>query len=115
MLFQPLIQFMDDRDEAIAKDLEDAKSFSNNTDELNIKADDIISKAKSEAAEIRHKAINDEKMLVASKVKTKQEELEKRYEEFLVELGNDRESLKNSLISQMPLFKESLKAKFSKL
>lgn len=115
MLFQPLIQFMDDRDEAIAKDLEDAKSFSNNTDELNIKADNIISKAKNEAGEIRHKAINDEKMLVANKVQAKQEELEKRYEEFLVELDKDRENLKNSLISQMPLFKESLKAKFSKL
>ncbi len=115
MLFQPLIRFMDDRDEAIAKDLEAAKSFSNNSDELNIKADEIISKAKSDAAGIRQKAISDEKILAVSRVESKQSELDDRYSEFLIQLDSDRESLKNSLISQMPLFKESLKAKFSKL
>ncbi len=115
MLFQPLIRFMDDRDEAIAQDLEAAKSFSNNSDELNIKANEIISKAKSDAAEIRQKAITNEKILAVNKVESKQSELDDRYSEFLLQLNSDRETLKNSLISQMPLFKESLKAKFSKL
>jgi F-type H+-transporting ATPase subunit b len=115
MLFQPLIKFMDDRDDSIAKDLEAAKGLSGNTDELNAKADEIISNAKAEAAAIRQKAIDDEKALAASKVETKQSELEKDYAGFLEKLASDREELKNSLLSQMPLFKESLKAKFSKL
>jgi F-type H+-transporting ATPase subunit b len=115
MLFQPLIKFMDDRDDSIAKDLEAAKGLSGNTDELNAKADEIISNAKAEAAAIRQKAIDDEKALAASKVETKQSELEKEYTSFLERLASDREELKNSLLSQMPLFKESLKAKFSKL
>ncbi len=115
MLFQPLVKFMDDRDASIAKDLEAAKSFSGNTDELNAKADEIISDAKNEAASIRQKAADDEKTLAASKVETKQNELETEYNKFVEKLNSDKENLKNSLLSQMPLFKESLKAKFSKL
>lgn len=115
MLFQPLIKFMDDRDNSIAKDLEAAKGLSGNTDELNAKADEILSQAKAEAAAIRQKAVDDEKTLAASKVETKQGELEKEYASFVERLAGDKEELKNSLLSQMPLFKESLKAKFSKL
>ncbi|MGC9350921.1 MAG: FoF1 ATP synthase subunit B' [Sulfurovum sp.] len=115
MLFQPLIKFMDDRDDSIAKDLEAAKGLSGNTDELNTKANDILSNAKAEAAAIRQKAIDDEKALAASKVETKQSELEQEYASFVDKLASNREELKNSLLSQMPLFKESLKAKFSKL
>jgi len=106
---------MDDRDASIAKDLEAAKGFSGNTDELNAKADDIISEAKNEAATIRQKAIDDEKTLAASKVETKQSEIDKEYEGFVEKLASEKENLKNELLSQMPLFKESLKAKFSKL
>ena len=115
MLFQPLIKFMDDRDNSIAKDLEAAKGLSGNTDELNAKADEILSNAKAEAAAIRQKAIDDEKALAASKVETKQSELEQEYASFVEKLASNKEELKNSLLSQMPLFKESLKAKFSKL
>ncbi len=115
MLYQPLIKFMDDRDHSIAKDLEAAKSLSGNSEELNAKANEIISNAKAEAAAIRQKAIDDEKALAASKVETKQGELEKEYASFVEKLASDKETLKNALMSQMPLFKESLKAKFSKL
>lgn len=115
MLFQPLIKFMDDRNNSIAKNLEAAKSFSGNSDELNAKADENISNAKNEAAAIRQKAIDEQKLLAASKVEMKQNELNKEYQGFLEKLTSDKESLKNELLSQMPLFKESLKAKFSKL
>ena len=115
MLFQPLLKFMDDRDRSIAKDLEAAKGLSGNSDELNAKAEENISNAKSEAAAIRQKAIEEEKALAASKIETKQSELDKAYAEFTATLATEKENLKNELLSQMPLFKESLKAKFSKL
>lgn len=115
MLFQPLVRFMDDRDRSIAKDLEAAKSFSGNSSDLNAKANENISNAKNEAAEIRQKAIDDEKVLAASKVDTKQNELDDKYSNFIEKLDAEKENLKNALLSQMPLFKESLKAKFSKL
>jgi len=106
---------MDDRDNSIAKDLEAAKGLSGNSDELNAKADENIGNAKNEAAAIRQKAIDDEKTLAASKVERKQSELDKEYGSFIEKLASDKESLKNALLSQMPLYKESLKAKFSKL
>jgi len=109
MLFQPLLKFMDDRDRSIAKDLEAAKGLSGNSDELNAKAEENISKAKSEAAAIRQKAIEEEKALAASKVETKQSELDKAYAEFTEKLAAEKENLKNELLSQMPLFKESSK------
>ena len=115
MLFQPLLKFMDDRDASIAKDLTAAKSLSGNSDELNAKADENISNAKNEAAAIRQKAIDAEKTLSAKKVESKQSELDKEYTKFVEKLNSEKESLKNALLSQMPLFKESLKAKFSKL
>ena len=115
MLVQPLVKFMDDRDNSIAKDLEAAKGLSGNSDELNAKADENISNAKNDAAVIRQKAIDDEKTLSASKVETKQSELDQEYVNFVEKLTKEKESLKNALLSQMPLFKESLKAKFSKL
>ena len=106
---------MDDRDASIAKDLEAAKSVGGNVDELNAKADEMISNAKSEAASIRQKAIENEKTLAAGKIETKQRELETQYNTFVEKLNSEKEILKNTLLSQMPLFKESLKAKFSKL
>ncbi|MEY3090297.1 MAG: hypothetical protein RL113_613 [Pseudomonadota bacterium] len=106
---------MDDRDRSIAKDLEDAKGLSGNSEELHAKADEIINNAKNEAAIIRQKAIDDQKALAASKIETRQGELESEYNTFLQKLTAEKESLKNALLSQMPLFKESLKAKFSKL
>lgn len=115
MLVQPLVKFMDDRDNSIAKDLEAAKGLSGNSDELNAKADGNISNAKNDAAAIRQKAIDDEKTLSASKVETRQRELDQEYVDFVEKLTKEKESLTNALLSQMPLFKESLKAKFSKL
>jgi F-type H+-transporting ATPase subunit b len=106
---------MDDRDHTIAEDLKAAKGLSGDSDELNAKADENISNAKNEAAAIRQKAIDEEKTLAASKVETKQAELNKEYENFVTKLATEKESLREALLSQMPLFKESLKAKFSKL
>ncbi len=115
MLFQPLLKFMDDRDRTIAKDLEAAKGLSGNSEELNAKAEENLSKAKSEAAAIRQKAVEEAKASAAQKVEAKQAELDKAYTEFAEKLAEEKENLKNELLSQMPLFKESLKAKFSKL
>jgi len=115
MLFQPLLKFMDDRDASIAKDLKAAKSLSGNTDELNAKAEENISNAKTEAATIRQTAIDAEKASAAEKVENKKSELDKEYVKFTEKLSAEKESLKNALLAQMPLFKESLKAKFSEL
>ena len=115
MLFQPLLKFMDDRDRTIAEGLEEAKGLSGESEELNAQAEENLSKARSEAAAIRQKAVEEAKASAAQKVEAKQAELDKAYAAFSGKLAEEKEKLKNELLSQMPLFKESLKAKFSKL
>jgi F-type H+-transporting ATPase subunit b len=113
--YKPLVDFMDRRDSSIAKDFEASKNLSSNSDELYMKSNEVINEAKSEAALIRQKAIDEAKNIAQSKLEAKQNELESSYNKFLDELGKEQQELKNSILSQLPLFKESLKAKFSKL
>ena len=115
MLYKPLLKFMDDRDISIAKDLESAKSLSGNSDALHSEADGILDDAKAKAGVIRQTAIDEAKADTQDKAEVKQSELSKEYAVFMEKLDDQKEALRNSLLSQMPLFKESLKAKFSKL
>ncbi|WP_300364441.1 FoF1 ATP synthase subunit B' [Hydrogenimonas sp.] len=114
-LYQPLLTFMDERDKSIRKDLENVSSNSAEIDEFKAKTEAVITQAKSEAAAMRAKTIEDSKLLAMSKIEAKKEELEQVYQGFLDELKKEEEQLKSELLSQMPLFKESLKAKFSQI
>lgn len=115
MLYTPLLKFMDDRDNSIAKDLNAAKSLSGSSETLYAEAEEILNEARSKAGEIRQKAINESKVMAESKAESKRADLDKEYLSFIESLKSEKEQLKNSLISQLPLFKESIKAKFSKL
>lgn len=115
ILYQPLIKFMDDRDNSIANDLSAAKSLSGNSEALHAEAEGILDEARSKASEIRQKAVDEAKILAESRAENKRAELDKEYVSFMEKLESEKETLRNSLLSQMPLFKESLKAKFSKL
>ncbi len=114
-LYQPLLAFMDERDKSIRKDLESVSETSSDVEELKAKTEAIIAEAKNEAAAMRAKTIEESKLLAASKIEAKKEELEEKYKLFLDELKREEEELKSELLSQMPLFKESLKAKFSQI
>jgi F-type H+-transporting ATPase subunit b len=114
-LYQPLMKFMDERDKSIRKDLENVSSNTHEVDALRAKAAEVIAQAKNEAAAMRAKTIDESKLLAESKIEAKKEELEKRYQVFLEELKQEEAQLKSELLSQMPLFKESLKAKFSQI
>ena len=113
IVFRPLLQFMDSRDKAISKDLELAKSSSNTTDELLGAAEANIDEAKTKASLIRQEAIDKAKAVHAEAILEKHKELESSYEHFIHALSNQKRELETSLLSQMPLIKESMKAKFS--
>jgi F-type H+-transporting ATPase subunit b len=115
ILYKPLLKFMDDRDSSIASDLESAKSLSGNSQALHDEADGILNNAKAEAGVIRQNAMDEAKVVAESRAEAKQNELNKEYDGFLEKLEADKDTLRSSLLSQMPLFKESLKAKFSRL
>ena len=114
-LYNPLFAYMNKRDEDIKKDLERVGSNDDEIQTLNAKADSIIMDAKLEATALREKVIADAKELADSKIEAKRAELAKEYEEFEKALEDSKKQLSEELTSQIPLFKEAVKAKFSQI
>ena len=114
-LYNPLFAYMNKRDEDIKKDLSKVGSNDDEINELNAKAEEIIANAKLEAAALREKVITDAKELADSKLEAKRAELASQYLEFEQSLAQSKEQLTNDLKSQVPLFTEAVKAKFSQI
>ena len=114
-LYNPLFSFMNKRDEDIKKDLDKVGSNDDEINELHLKAEKIIMEAKLGAAALREKVIADAKELADSKLEAKRAELAKEYLEFEKSLENSKEQLNSDLKSQIPSFKEAVKAKFSQI
>jgi len=112
-LYQPIINFMDQRDMTIAKDAKESQELSGSADELLQESNAILDSAKQEANALRQAAIEEATAESEKLLHSKEAELEKAYEEFTLKLEKEKEELKNGLLSQVPLIKESLKAKFS--
>ncbi len=114
-LYNPLLSFMNKRDDDIKKDLEKVGNNDAEINELHKKAEDIIMNAKLEAAALREKVIADAKELVDSKLEAKRAELAKEYLEFEKSLSEAKEELTSDLMKQVPVFKEAVSAKFSQI
>jgi len=114
-LYNPLFSFMNKRDEDIRRDLDKVGSNDDEINELNSKAESIVMNAKLEATALREKVIADAKELADSKLEAKRAELASEYLEFEQSLASSREQLVSDLMSQVPLFKEAVKAKFSQI
>ena len=114
-LYNPLFSFMDKRDEDIKKDLNKVGSNDNEIAELNTKAESIIMNAKLEVAALREKVIADAKELADSKLEARREELAQEYLEFEQSLAKSKEQLTKDLMSNVPMFKKAVTAKFSNI
>jgi F-type H+-transporting ATPase subunit b len=106
---------MNKRDDDIKKDLQKVGNNDDEINELNSKAKLIITNAKLEAAALREKVIQDAKELAESKIEAKRAELASQYLEFEQLLAQTKEQLTKDIMSQVPLFKEAVKAKFSQI
>jgi F-type H+-transporting ATPase subunit b len=106
---------MDDRDNQIKTDIKNAKNNGANVDVMLEEANDIIAQAKKEAISIREKARLDATEIANSKLTDYKVKIEEKYDTFIATLSEERVTLENSLVSQMPLFKEGLKAKLSSI
>ena len=114
-LYNPLFAYMNKRDEDIKKDLGRVGSNDDEINELNAKAESIVMSAKLEAAALREKVIADAKELAESKLEAKRAELAEEYLEFEQSLAKSKDELTADLMSQVPAFKEAVKAKFSQI
>jgi len=114
-LFKPLLNHMDERSAQIKSDLEEAKSNSSDVDELLVEANEIISKAKREAAAIREQAYKEAKDSADVKLASEKLNLDTKVAEFKNSLQSEAENLKASLLSSMPQFNNSLKNKLNSI
>lgn len=115
LLFKPLFNYMNERDASIKSDQEKVGNNDAEIAALTAQAQSIVNEAKLEAAAIREKVIAEAKELAESKIEAKRAELAKDKAEFETSLAQTREDLKNTLLSQVPLYKEAVKAKFSQI
>ncbi len=115
LLFKPLFTYMEERDASIKNDQDKVGNNDAEIAELTAEAQSIVNEAKLEAAAIREKVIAEAKELADSKIEAKRAELAKDKAEFEKSLAETREELKNTLLSQVPLYKEAVKAKFSQI
>jgi F-type H+-transporting ATPase subunit b len=115
IVFKPLLKFMEDRDNSITSDLNNANKNSSSIEELKEEATKIILAAKIEANKIREASLDEAKVLLDQKLKQRQEEISKEYSEFKksVELVGDE--LKTSLMANKSAFDAMLKNKIESL
>ncbi len=114
-LYRPLLSYMSKRDADLKRDLQQVGSNDDEVSVLIAKSEQTVMDAKLEAAALREKVIADAKELAQSKLEVKRAELASEYLEFEQTLAQERKELNNALLSQAPLFKEAIKAKFSQL
>ena len=114
-LYNPLLGYMKKRDDDIKKDLNEVGSNADEIAALHKQAEKIISDAKAEAMALRDKVVNEAKELSESKIEAKKAELAEKFAAFTDSLNAEKESLNSALLSEVPLFKEAIKAKFSQI
>ncbi|MEA3499011.1 MAG: F0F1 ATP synthase subunit B' [Campylobacterota bacterium] len=114
-LYKPLFKHMDDRDNQIKSDMENAKNNGADVGGMLEEANNIIAQAKKEALSIREKAKLDASEVANVKLSDYKVTMEDKYNAFIITLNEEKVSLEKSLVSQMPLFKEGLKAKLSSI
>ncbi len=114
-LYRPLFSYMDKRNEDIKKDLSKIGSNDDEIQALHSKAKSIVDKAKLDAAALREKVVADAKELAESKLEARRAELASEYAEFEKSLAKSRDELTTDLMSQVPVFKTAIEAKFSQI
>jgi F-type H+-transporting ATPase subunit b len=111
ILIKPIVSHLDARNKSIKDGLTNVNQNSQEISELEAQAEEIIHAAKKAAHDLREEKINAAKKAVQEKIEAKKAVIEAELQKFQSELDEKRVELKNSLLGQAPLFKESLKVK----
>ena len=115
ILYKPLLEFIDNRNDSIKRDLENAGKNTSDVEAYYKEADQIILEAKAQAGKIREAALSEAKEIAAKKVEQKQSELEEEYTLFLKDLEADKTEFQASLNANIPLFRDSIKQKLGNI
>jgi len=112
-LYKPLLAFIDNRNNSINRDLENAGKNASDVVAHYQEVEVILSEGKIEAGKIREAALNEAKEKAVKRVEQKKNDLEAQSAVFFKALEAEKNEFKNGLLAQMPLLKESIVAKLS--
>ncbi len=115
MMYKPLMDFMQKRDQSIADDISAINSNDSEIVELEKKANETIAKAKAEANEIKSSMINKVKDELSKKLEAKKEALESELATFIENLNKKREALKSELSANKTEYKSAIEAKIKNI
>lgn len=114
-LYKPILNFMSNRDNMIEQDRKTISKNEQDAIKHEEEAASIRLEAKTQAAKEKALILDDAKKEIASKMEQKRLELAEEYEIFIKNMSEEKDTLKSSLLAQIPLFKEGIKAKMSSL
>ncbi len=115
ILYQPLLGFIQKREDLIKSDLENIAQDGSDVENSLKKANTLISDAKSEAASIRESAVSKAKEAAAKELESAQRAIEEKYTLFVKELSAEREGLKKELASNLSTYQNSLQSKLKNI
>ncbi|NCD07523.1 MAG: ATPase [Spirochaetia bacterium] len=114
-LYKPLLEFIDNRNNSINRDLENAGKNASDVVAYYQEIETILSEGKLEAAKIREVAINEANDKAMKRIEQKKNDIEAQNVVFLNALESEKDEFKNGLMAKMPLFKESIHVKLSSI
>jgi F-type H+-transporting ATPase subunit b len=112
-LYKPLLEFIDNRNNSINRDLENAGKNASDVVAYYNEIETILSAAKLEAGKIREVAINEANEKASKRIDQKKNDLEVQSVSFFNTLESEKDEFKNSLMANIPLFKEGIRAKLN--
>lgn len=114
-LYQPLLNFMENRDKSIKKDLENAGKNNSDIEAYKEEAEKIILDAKIEANKSKEAALSVAREEAMKKIEKNKNLVENDFANFLQELEVQKSELKSALLESLPIFNENIKSKLSRI
>ncbi|MCZ6155831.1 F0F1 ATP synthase subunit B' [Campylobacter ureolyticus] len=114
-LYQPMLNFMDARDAAIQKDEKLANQNLADVGSEALEIENILSKARDEAAKIREAGLSGIESENSKKIEEKTTSLENDLASYLQDLSKQKDEIKKALEKQIPDFKAGIKEKLARI
>lgn len=114
-LYQPILGFMDARDEKIKNDLANIDGNDSQIAHIDGEIRTILDEARKEASAIKESALNEAKADYANNIERLKSENDTNLSARLQALQKEKEELKSALLAQMPEFQNVLNRKLQNI
>lgn len=114
-LYQPILGFMDARDEKIKNDLANIDGNDSQIAHIDGEIRAILDEARKEASAIKESALNEAKADYANNIERLKSENDTNLNARLQALQKEKEELKSALLAQMPEFQNALNRKLQNI